>query len=105
MNKVYEINHNGIELNVMVSPIDSGGSRSGQIVSSNLMEQIAEDSGVISNIPDIELKQSTSLSDVIFVKALESLVLSHACAGIDVSSREYVNGIYTTIEAYINNEG
>ena len=37
------------------------------------------------------------------VDALESMILAHACAGIDVTSAAYVEGIETTIEAMANN--
>ncbi len=33
------------------------------------------------------------------IDGIESLVLAHACAGIDVSSKEYVEGIQTAIDA------
>ena len=35
--------------------------------------------------------------------ALESILLAHACAGIDVSSEAYVDGLGTAIEACANN--
>jgi hypothetical protein len=35
--------------------------------------------------------------------AIESLVLAHACEGIDVSSEAYVNGLRTAVEACGNN--
>jgi hypothetical protein len=34
---------------------------------------------------------------------LESLVLAHACAGIDVGSEEYQEGLETAIESCANN--
>jgi len=37
------------------------------------------------------------------VDGIESLVLSHACAGIDVESPAYVEGLKTTVEAIGNN--
>jgi hypothetical protein len=33
------------------------------------------------------------------IDGIESLVLAHACAGIDVSSKEYVEGIQTALDA------
>jgi hypothetical protein len=36
------------------------------------------------------------------VDALESLILAHACAGVDVQSPAYVEGIETAIEAITN---
>ena len=37
------------------------------------------------------------------VDGIESLVLAHACAGIDVSEPRYVEGIKTTLNAAANN--
>jgi hypothetical protein len=37
------------------------------------------------------------------IDALESLILAHACAGIDVESPAYVEGIETAVEAISNN--
>lgn len=35
--------------------------------------------------------------------ALESLVLAHACAGVQVDSPEYLEGVRTAVEACANN--
>jgi len=35
--------------------------------------------------------------------AIESLVLAHACAGVQVDRLEYVEGVQTAIEACANN--
>jgi hypothetical protein len=37
-----------------------------------------------------------------YVNAIESLVLAHACAGIDIESPAYIEGIETTVEAVAN---
>ena len=37
--------------------------------------------------------------------AIESLVLAHACAGVDVASPGYVEGIETAVEACLNKLG
>jgi hypothetical protein len=37
------------------------------------------------------------------IDAIESLILAHACAGIDVESPAYIEGINTTLEAISNN--
>ena len=39
------------------------------------------------------------------VDTVESLVLAHACAGIDVGSPAYVQGLETTLEAIVNQLG
>ena len=36
------------------------------------------------------------------VDGLESLILGHACAGIDIESPEYMEGIETAVEAIGN---
>ena len=37
------------------------------------------------------------------IDGLESLILAHACVGIDVSSPAYVEGIQTAVDAITNN--
>ena len=37
------------------------------------------------------------------MEAIESLVLAHACAGVDVASPAYIEGIETAVEACCNN--
>ena len=37
-----------------------------------------------------------------YVNAIESLVLAHACAGIDIESPAYIEGIETAVEAASN---
>ena len=34
---------------------------------------------------------------------MESMVLAHACAGVDVQSKPYLQGLETTLEAICNN--
>lgn len=35
--------------------------------------------------------------------AIESLILAHACSGVDIESRTYIEGIHTAVEACANN--
>lgn len=37
------------------------------------------------------------------IDGLESLILAHACAGIDIASPAYLEGVETAIEAIANN--
>lgn len=37
--------------------------------------------------------------------AIDSLILAHACAGIDVCSPAYLEGIETAVEACCNHDG
>lgn len=39
----------------------------------------------------------------LMMDAIESLVLAHACAGIDVCSEAYIEGLETAIDACVNN--
>lgn len=39
-----------------------------------------------------------------FVDAIESIVLAHACAGIQVTTPQYIEGIETAVEAGANYE-
>lgn len=55
-----------------------------------------------------DLKQATTPQDVEYIAAidgLESLILAHACAGIDVASPAYREGIKTAVEAIANQFG
>ena len=38
-----------------------------------------------------------------FLDALEAIVLAHACAGVDVEAKQYVEGLETALEAASNN--
>jgi hypothetical protein len=51
-----------------------------------------------------DLKGSNRLCQAA-MDAIESLVLAHACAGVDVASPGYVEGIETAVEACMNNFG
>lgn len=37
------------------------------------------------------------------IDGIESLILAHACAGVDVSAPTYVKGIEVAVEAIVNN--
>jgi len=37
------------------------------------------------------------------IDAIESLILAHSCAGIDITSPEYIEGIETAVQAIGNN--
>lgn len=37
------------------------------------------------------------------IDGIESLILAHACAGVDVSAPPYVKGIEVAVEAIVNN--
>lgn len=58
--------------------------------------------------PDAECKRTGSIRAVIVtspecqLEAIESLILAHACAGVDVESPAYIEGINTALEAIDN---
>ena len=67
-------------------------------------QPVAERSG--SGTISSDLKVDTTADDMQYAAAidgLESLILAHACAGIDISSSAYVEGIETAVEAIVNN--
>jgi hypothetical protein len=37
------------------------------------------------------------------IDGIESMILAHACAGIDIESPAYLEGIETAVEGYANN--
>lgn len=39
------------------------------------------------------------------IEAITSLILAHACAGVNIGSLGYIEGIETTIEAILNEYG
>ena len=41
----------------------------------------------------------------ISIDAIESMILAHACAGIDIESDAYIKGIETAVESVSNNLG
>lgn len=87
MSKIYTIPKYGITVEV----VNMNGAPGGGI-SSGLSECLM---GSEPYEGDFELDGA--------VNALESLILGHACAGIDISSEAYVTGLDTAIEAIANN--
>ena len=52
-----------------------------------------------------ELKDESDNDNVQYasaIDAVESLILAHACAGIDITSPAYLEGVETTIETISN---
>lgn len=58
------------------------------------------DGSVGGVITEGQLDLSDPTSDK--MNALESLILAHACAGVDVSNKEYVDGVRVAIDACMN---
>lgn len=73
------------EISVTINPATKGG-----VIESNLRKQFMLDDEPID--PEAEAS----------VNALEALILAHACAGLDVDSPAYVEGLGTAVEAIVN---
>ena len=56
---------------------------------------------------DVYISDEFDLTDMLEIISamdmIESLVLAHHCAGIDVTSPAYITGIETSVEAFWNN--
>lgn len=70
--------------------------------------------GIMLTSPDAEGKRTGTISTTFrhpdaegeedpALDAIESLLLAHACAGVDVESDAYIEGINTTLESIENN--
>lgn len=73
------------KISLTLSELDPEGKRVGCIDWSELSD------GNDPETPDIE------------IDTLERLILAHACAGVDVESEAYIEGINTVLEAIDNN--
>jgi len=62
---------------------------SGGFITSNLKKDIIDDEDANDRYIDM-------------VDAIESMILAHACAGIDIESLAYIEGIETAVEACTN---
>jgi hypothetical protein len=83
--KTYSIKKYGVVIEV-------GDNKFGKLIESKLSEELIDDT------EDASIQeQSKAQAD-----ALESLLLSHACSGIDISSDAYVEGLDTCLEAIAN---
>jgi len=84
--KTYTIPKYGITVQVMTN----NGKRAGTI-----------DSKLKDHLIGSDLEGDTGELYAV-VDALESLILAHACAGLDISSPAYVEGLRTCLEALGN---
>ena len=85
------------KLGIVVSVEANGGG----VITSNLKGYLVGDVEDVENSIDAhdffcENINSRDISTI--VNTLESLILAHACAGIDVANPAYVSGIETTLE-------
>ena len=58
---------------------------------------------ILSNLRSNPVVDSIDVAYNNCIDALESLILGHACAGIDITSDEYKEGIVTALDAIDNN--
>ena len=84
--KTYTIPEFGITVQVV-----PGGSRNSASISSELRNHLVGS----------DLEGDTGELYAV-VDALESLILAHACSGIDIGSPAYVEGLRTSLEAIAN---
>lgn len=77
----------GIEL------VFNGKTKGGGVISSDLHQQLVD-----PNDSEHIQEQYTAAAD-----ALESLILAHAVAGVDVASHFYIEGIKTAVQAIAAN--
>lgn len=93
LDKIIKFPHYNIEVTLYAK----AGHKSG-IITSDLpvpKEKLAADKGILGE--DINGDKYNAAID-----AVESLILAHACAGIDIMSPAYVEGVETAIEAISN---
>lgn len=72
---------------------DHTGKKSGSIISDLFTSPTDEDEAEF---------QATERYNAA-MDAIESIILAHACAGIDIESQAYLEGIKTAVEACANN--
>jgi hypothetical protein len=70
-----------------------------------LIVVLQEAGSITSTLKDFMLMDDGSEEERLrgSIDAIESLVLGHACAGIDVEDPKYIAGLQTTIDAISNN--
>lgn len=90
--KIYTIPEYGIT--VEVNEETKAGNITSQLKEQFLDEE--EDGAVMRQFVDNERAEASA-------DALEALILAHACAGIDISSAAYQEGLKTAVEAIANN--
>jgi len=78
---------------------DNGEELTGGSITSDLLEPLTDEDGIL--LPNqTEIEQYNNCMNTI-----ESIVLAHAVAGVDVESPAYLEGIETVVQAIGNNMG
>ena len=68
-------------------------------------ENGVEEPGSGSIVSDSRTQNAANRQYNAAIDGLESLILAHACAGVDVESPAYVEGIETAVDAIANRSG
>ena len=61
--------------------------------------------GTISSDLKEDCDKNEDVELIAALDAIESIVLAHACSGVDVSTPQYVEGIKTSVETIFNIHG
>lgn len=68
-----------------------------------------DENGDLSGVVTSDLRNCIDSADPLPIRAaidaIESLVLAHACAHVDIESERYVEGLDTTLDAIFNRWG
>jgi hypothetical protein len=84
----------GVRIDVTLVPVsDTNDAKFIGEISSNLKDRQSETDAADDEVWDA------------CVDGIESLILGHACAGVNIESQEYIEGLTTAIEAVQNNLG
>lgn len=89
--KTFLIPEYGIIVTVVPVTVVPGGSKNSASITSELKKHLIGDEPTDY---DLELEGA--------INAFESLILAHACAGIDVASPAYTEGLRSSLEAITN---
>ena len=92
IDKLIEIDGYWIKIDADIETTDLGAHIGGGTVSSNLASDVKNDS---------EEEEDKNWFNM--VNAIESVVLAHACSGIDITSEAYIEGLKTAIDVCANN--
>lgn len=83
------------------TPIEEVGKKTIELPIYNIVVKLDGKSGSIRSLLK-EFEDDANLYTAA-IDALESLILAHACAGIDITSPAYLEGIETAVDAIVNN--
>lgn len=91
--KTYTIPEFGITVETFQVP-ETNSTKLHGVISSNLKKILVGNDPIPDDEPGHEIAG--------IIDAIESLILGHACAGLDISSPAYVEGLRSSLEAIGN---